>query len=44
MGAGRLTAAELLIELVEGRGPAEREVIVPTELIVRESSSRGRPG
>lgn len=35
------SAAELLIELVEGREPAEREVIVPTELIVRESS---RPG
>lgn len=36
-------AAELLIALVEGREPVEREVIVPTELIVRESSRR-RPG
>lgn len=40
------TAGELLIALVEGREPPAAHVIVPTTLIVRESSGGGaaRPG
>jgi DNA-binding LacI/PurR family transcriptional regulator len=34
-------AADLLVDLIEGREPAERQLVVPTRLIARRSTSRG---